>query len=90
MNEVLSIEYQSMVANALCHAAEMTQENIRMIFAEHARPCVVFKPKLSLDGDHWIALFGDNFQEGVVGVGKSPELAMRDFDREWCKQVEQS
>ena len=49
------------------------------------RPSVLFRPKLSLDGDMWCALLGDNLQEGCAGFGKSPELAFLDFDREFYK-----
>lgn len=49
------------------------------------RPCVVFKPTLSLDGNMWCALFGDNLQEGVAGFGETPSKAMYAFDAAWTK-----
>jgi hypothetical protein len=45
------------------------------------------RPALSLDGNKWIALYGENLQEGVVGIGDSPAEAMRDFDRAWVTSV---
>lgn len=47
------------------------------------RPSAIYRPKLSIDGNMWIALYGDNLQDGCVGCGESPELAMRNFDKEW-------
>lgn len=49
---------------------------------EMQRPCVVFKPTLSRDGNAWLAIYGD-LPTGVVGVGPSPAEAMADFDRAW-------
>lgn len=51
--------------------------------AEHARPFMTLRPKMSIDGDQWCALYGDNLQDGVAGFGDSPELAARDFDKQW-------
>lgn len=54
---------------------------------ELQRPCVIFKPTLSKDGDHWIAIFGENLQEGVAGCGKSPAEAMYNFDEKWREKL---
>lgn len=51
--------------------------------AEMQRPSVLFRPGLSMDGDQWCALYGDNLQDGVAGFGDTPEAAMRAFDRAW-------
>ena len=50
---------------------------------QYERPCVLFRPKLTIDGDMWCALYGEDLQEGVAGFGKSPADAMWDFDRNW-------
>ena len=49
----------------------------------HLRPSVIYKPRLFIDGNQWCALYGENLQEGVAGFGKSPSLAMSDFDLNW-------
>jgi hypothetical protein len=54
---------------------------------EHSRPCILFKPVLSLDGNKWCALYGSNLQEGVAGFGDSPAEAMYAFDAEWNKKI---
>ena len=52
------------------------------------RPAVLFRPAISLDGNEWCALYGNNLQEGVAGFGKSPELAMAAFDLAWGSRLE--
>lgn len=49
-------------------------------------PHVLYKPKLSQDGDQWCALFGENLAEGVAGFGYTPAEAMTAFDKEWTSQ----
>lgn len=53
---------------------------------EHGRPCVVFKPTLTQDGNAWLAVLGD-LPTGVVGCGDSPAQAMADFDAAWYKSA---
>ncbi len=55
---------------------------------ENARPCVLLRPKISIDGNQWCALYGDNLQDGVAGFGDSPAKAMQDFDRNWLRTLE--
>ena len=50
-------------------------------------PSVIRKPKLSIDGNMWCALYGENLQDGVAGFGTSPDKAMRDFDTNWYKDL---
>lgn len=50
---------------------------------EQTRPCVVFKPKLTQDGNMWCALLGDNLQDGIASFGKTPAEAMQEFDKAW-------
>lgn len=66
------------------YALECQRINIETNAAiEHARPAVIWKPRVFPDGDMWCALYGDNLQDGVCGFGKSPDLATREFDRAW-------
>jgi len=82
MNDV----YSRIAANAIANAAENCQNRFYELCGEFDRPSVLFRPKLSLDGDKWIAIYGANLQEGVVGIGDSPALAMWDFDKNWCQK----
>lgn len=51
------------------------------------RPSFILKPKLSVDGNLWCALYGDNLMEGVAGFGDSPEEAYCDFDKAWFAKL---
>lgn len=63
--------------------SNMAQAIIQQAVGDWGNPSTIFRPKLSLDGDQWCALYGDNLQSGVAGFGDSPALAMADFDRAW-------
>lgn len=52
---------------------------------EQQRPSVLMRPAISLDGNQWCALYGENLQDGVAGFGDSPALAMSDFDKAWAR-----
>lgn len=63
----------------------MTQEQCWLgIHDEHMRPTLLYRPKLSIDGNQWCALYGgENLQDGVAGFGDTPDAACRAFDRAW-------
>jgi hypothetical protein len=71
----------------IAHYAAMAGETIRMVAGEYERPCVMFRPAISIDGNQWCALYGDNLQDGVAGFGNSPAHAMREFDAAWIKPL---
>lgn len=54
---------------------------------EGFRPSITFGPRLSIDGDQWCALHGENLQDGVAGFGDSPDEAYRAFDRAWYEKL---
>lgn len=89
MNQVLNEEWQRHLVSVLEHWAQMAKESIAQAAAEQMRPAVSFKPRLSIDGDQWCALYGDDLQSGVAGFGKSPEEAMWDFDKAWSTAMTQ-
>ena len=61
--------------------------DMRRICEEQWRPSTIYKPRVFPDGNMWCALYGENIQEGVAGFGKSPALAMKDFDDNWYKEI---
>jgi len=65
-----------------CVAQEVTAY-VEQAATEYSRPSAVFRPKLSIDGSQWCALYGDDLQSGVAGFGDSPADAMTEFDRAW-------
>jgi len=67
------------ILNAQWNAAELA-----CIAAEkQAKPHVLMRPKIYMDGDSWCALYGENIQDGVCGFGDSPEKAALSFDKKW-------
>ena len=83
MENDMSPQDSNMAANAICHAATMAQESIQQAAYCMAEASVLYKPRLSRDGDQWCALFGDDLQSGVCGFGSTPAEAMQDFNRAW-------
>jgi len=71
------------------HAVEILKHEGLNIAYEMQRPSVVFKPKISSDGDKWCVLYGENLQDGVCGFGDSPDEAMRDFDKHWSEKLKE-
>ena len=67
----------------LTRAVERIEEATRLVLAEHERPSAVFRPKLSVDGDRWCALYGASIHDGLAGFGASAAEAMSDFDLRW-------
>lgn len=67
----------------LSHYAEMAARTAQEAASEHMRPCVLYRPRVFIDGNKWIALYGENIQDGVAGSGDSPVEAMYDFDKHW-------
>lgn len=44
-------------------------------------------PRLFIDGDSWCALYGENLQEGIAGFGDSPNEALKDFENNLIKKL---
>jgi hypothetical protein len=69
------------------HHAEMAAEAVRYAVSQYDRPCVLFRPKVFIDGNQWCALYGENLQDGVAGFGDSPNEAMHQFDLAWATKL---
>lgn len=65
------------------HVIQLAAEAVSAVRSEMTRPSVLFRPRLSIDGNMWCALYGENLQDGVAGFGSSPEAAMCAFDNAW-------
>lgn len=50
-------------------------------------PFMMLRPRMSIDGNQWCALYGDNLQDGVAGFGKSPADAEADFNAAWYRKL---
>jgi hypothetical protein len=44
------------------------------------------RPSIQKDGNMWCVLLGSNIKDGVVGFGKSPLEAIRDFNAAMYKE----
>jgi len=71
---------------SLSHYADMMNRKFQEVASEYERPSVVFRPKLSSDGNEWCALLGDNIQEGIAAFGETPAKAMYAFDSAFWNQ----
>lgn len=83
MNQVLNDELQHCVMNAIAYAADMAKVSIQEAAMAHATPSAIYRPRISMDGNKWCALYGENLQDGVAGFGDSPSEAMYAFDAAW-------
>lgn len=85
----LRCDPQTIIENAAREAFDVSylkmyaQEHMAIVREELIRPSVLFRPSVQKDGNQWIALYGENLQEGVAGCGDTPALAMEDFDKNW-------
>lgn len=66
--------------------ANSAMENAAEIKDEQTRPCVLFKPVLTIDGNQYCASYGADPMQGVFAYGDTPNIAMRNFDEAWKKQ----
>lgn len=69
----------------ISHQVAIIAQEFSITANEQRRPCVLFRPRVFLDGNLWCALYGDNLQDGVAGFGDTPNDAMRAFDLAWTK-----
>lgn len=81
-----AVEVELRTAN-VAHHVEMVAESIRMAASTYERPSAVYRPALSIEGDQWCALYGEDLQSGVAGFGDSPADAMTDFDNNWFAKL---
>ena len=82
---MLNAEHSADLLNRLSnHADDEHQAKMDAINS----PAYLLKPTLSIDGNQWCALYGNNQQNGVSGFGDSPYEAYADFDKEWLKKLD--
>ena len=64
----------------ISHRVEMVSNEFITAAYEMQRPCVLFKPTISVDGNKYCALLGEDLMNGVSGFGDTVAQAMWDFD----------
>lgn len=84
------MDYNSstMAAEAISFMADTIKNCWCQAASDATRPSVLYRPRLSIDGNQWCALYGDNIQDGLAGFGETPAGAMYDFDVNWTKRIE--
>jgi len=65
------------------HEASMIKDGFLQASYQQGRPSVNFRPKLTMDGNQWCALYGEDLQDGIAGFGDTAEEAMSNFDNNW-------
>lgn len=59
-------------------------ERMKSYCAAHpASPSAIQRPRLFVREQLWIALFGPNAEEGIIGIGATVEGALHDFDTQY-------
>lgn len=81
---ILSADRQDVIMDQACHAARMAAEHFHVIVAE---PFTRLRPRMSVDGGSYCALYGDNLQDGVAGFGGSPFEAEQAFNKAWTAKI---
>lgn len=71
-NQIFDSHYQQSLFNLISPTA---------IEAGEFNLVSILKPSIKIDGDQWVVLYGENIQDGVAGYGKSPYLAVQDFNK---------
>src|SRR5438105_12172380 len=75
-------------ANLQRNGADGAVEGMEQYFADHPRsPSAVRQPKVSKEGDTFIALLGRDLQHGIVGLGNTLENALRAFDSQYLSML---
>lgn len=69
------------------HVIHQAQAALWEVANSMQRPSVLYRPALSVDGNMWCALYGDDLQAGIAGFGPTPAEAMLDFDANWHKKL---
>lgn len=91
-SRISSVNSHDVIANAareafdISYARALLQEQIASVGHEMVRPSVLYRPTVSLDGNMYCALYGEDLMAGVAGFGETMEDAMRDFDKNWYEQ----
>ena len=86
-NSVLSSEHMERVTQEAIQA--IYEHKIReyeldcTIFAISTAPHKIYQTKVTLDGNMYCCLYGDDLQSGIAGFGETPKEACAAFDKEW-------
>ena len=64
------------------------QERIELYYAAHPTGAAALRqPRVTKQGGVWVAIWGVNIQQGVVGIGATVEAALRAFDTQYLYRL---
>ena len=78
--EVMDDHHQRLLLDEIAYAIRRVSD---VAIENASRPSVLFRPTLSLDGNQYCALYGDDIMSGCAGFGETIHEAMTDFDQNW-------
>lgn len=73
----------------MSHREELIHEAVMGTAIERQEMALVaeLRPRIFIDGNTWCVLYGENVQDGVAGFGKTPRLAVYDFNKAWDRPI---
>lgn len=79
------MEYKQMESSQRQHHNELLFQANQDIVIERKEYNLfaLLKPNVSLDGNQYCVLLGENLQEGIAGFGDTIYLAILDFNRQF-------
>jgi hypothetical protein len=67
---------------------QVGRQRAELYYATHPRsPSTVRQPSLTVRSGTWIALLGQNIEDGIVGFGDTVEAALRAFDLKYLNTL---
>lgn len=80
--------YQNLLAYATNNLTYEHQSKMNaLVEAEELNKFALLKPKISIDGNQWCCLYGDNIQDGIAGFGDTPMKAIYDWNKQFHMPV---
>jgi hypothetical protein len=86
-DQILTQHQQMLIVDSVCHETRLAASAIADGLASYIS---MLRPALSIDGNKWCALYGENLQDGVAGFGDSPSEALQDFNAAMYRKLENS
>ena len=59
----------------------------RLIESEEMNLFVMLKPKVTIDGNMYCVLYGDNLHDGIAGFGETIHKAILNFNEQFHKEM---
>lgn len=83
------MDYEAIESSQRQHHQDIIhQENLNLIIAK--QEILLFtelKPKITIDGNQYCVLYGNDLQSGIAGFGDTIYNAIIDFNKQFHKQL---